>query len=625
MEENTDAGTLAVQLASLAPFDALDPADRDAVAAAGRIERHHAGQVLLDAFDAPADDVFVVLRGRVELWEDQGPVGRPADTVLGAGGVFGFSALLTGRAIGPRAVAARDVVVARLPRSAVEPVFASRRGARFLADQLSLSLRRQGGAPTYAVVDDLLHSEPLVVDESLPAADVARLMTEHSSAYAAIVRPGVGGDSSVALVTDQLLRERLVAEGRPSSTPVGLLAEPVAAHATLGDSATEALLQLLDDDVDLLVVRDRAGLLRGVLTTRDFTVSPSLTGVALHEQLRRSTTVAELTTRARRVPDTLDDLVARGLSTERVINVHTSLLDTIVRRAIGLVFADHPDLSRDAFTWIALGSVGRREAVLGSDVDSAVAFVDRTPTAELPRYREAFREVGAVLTGAGLSSDAHGATADQPAFSRTNKAWRSAAHSWMASPELDQGAVMAALLVDGRPIHGDPGLLAATAVMSELRSHPGTMRLLLREALAARARLGPRRGLISRRPETFDVKNGALQPIVRIARWAALTAASSALSTVDRLRDAAGTEILPQEQAETLIEVFEVLQGLRLRHQLHQHRAGESPTDALDLSMVSAIDRAVIAQAVREVVAVQRRMTNVSAYADPAEWTDPSR
>ena len=613
---------LAERLASLTPFDALHAADRNSLAVAGRIERHRAGDVLLDAFDAPAEDVFVVLEGRVELWEESGPVGRPADTVLGSGGLFGFSALLTGRAVGPRAVAARDVVVARLPRSAVEPVFASRRGARFLAGELSSSLRRQGGTPTYGVVDELLRTEPLVVAATLPAAEVARLMTERDLPYAVIATSGAEG-SDVTLLTDRLLRERLVAEGRSSSTPAGELAEPLTARAVLGDSAVEALMNLLEHKGDLLVVTDRAGVVHGVLTARDFAVSPSLAGVALHEQLRRSSTVAELTARAQRVPDILDDLLARGLSTERVISVHSSLLDTIVRRAIDLVFSDYPDLSGDAFTWIALGSVGRREAVLGSDVDSAVAFLDQTPAADLPSYRRAFGEIGDVLAGAGLSSDDHGATAEQPAFSRTNASWRSAAQDWMAGPERGKGAVMAALLVDGRPIHGDPGLPAATQVMAELRSHVGTMRLLLVEALAARASLGPRRGLLTRRSGTFDVKHGALQPIVRIARWAALTAGSSALGTVDRLRAGAGTAILPHGQAETLSEVFDVLQGLRLRHQLHQHREGQPPTDALDLSTVSAIDRAVIAQAVREVAAVQRRMANVSVYADPSEWTHP--
>ena len=65
-----------------------------------------------------------------------------------------------------------------------------------------------------------------------------------------------------------------------------------------------------------------------------------------------------------------------GLASAKVIAVHSTILDTIVRRAINLIFEQHPDLSLDAFTWLSLGSNGRREAVLSSDVDSAVAFVD---------------------------------------------------------------------------------------------------------------------------------------------------------------------------------------------------------------------------------------------------------
>ena len=48
--------------------------------------------------------------------------------------------------------------------------------------------------------------------------------------------------------------------------------------------------------------------------------------------------------------------------------------------------------------------------------------------------------------------------------------------------------MMTSLLVDGRPIHGDPGLPAVTEVFSDLRRHPGTMRLLLEESLSARAK-----------------------------------------------------------------------------------------------------------------------------------------
>jgi CBS domain-containing protein len=81
--------------------------------------------------------------------------------------------------------------------------------------------------------------------------------------------------------------------------------------------------------------------------------------------------------------------------------------------------------------------------------------------------------------------------------------------------------------------------------------------------------------------------------------------------------------MLPDEQARTLVEVFEVLQRLRLRYQLRQHQAGERPSDVLDLDQVSPIDRSVIGQAVREIAAVQRRMDNLSHYLAADEWVAP--
>ena len=142
--------------------------------------------------------------------------------------------------------------------------------------------------------------------------------------------------------------------------------------------------------------------------------------------------------------------------------------------------------------------------------------------------------------------------------------------------------MMTSLLVDGRPIHGDPGLPAVIRVFSDLREHPGTMRLLLQESLARRAKLRSAWGIFARRPDTFDIKAHALLPVVNIARWAALSVGSAVLPTTDRLRAAAGSAMLPDEAASTLIEVFDVLQRLRLRYQLAAvpGRASSRPTSS---------------------------------------------
>jgi CBS domain-containing protein len=102
-----------------------------------------------------------------------------------------------------------------------------------------------------------------------------------------------------------------------------------------------------------------------------------------------------------------------------------------------------------------------------------------------------------------------------------------------------------------------------------------------------------------------------------------LSVGSAALPTTERLQAAAGSEMLPQGQAETLVEVFEVLQRLRLRYQVLQYQRGEPATDRLRMDEVSPLDRSVIAQAVREVAAVQRRMDNVSLYVPAESWASP--
>ena len=608
------------------PFDALSDATRATMARAADIRRFGPGELILDAFTAAVVEVFVVMAGQVDLWNDTDGLGEAADERLGVGGVFGFSAMLTERSLGPRVVAVDAVTVAAIPAAVVEPAFASRQGARFLAHQgvnQGVSLRQRTGLPSYSLVADLVDGEPPVVAATDTLAAVAARMTERGTSFAAVDLGERDGEVRYGLVTDALLRRRVLVENVPGSAPARAIVDSAVPTVCLTDSAAEALLLLLDRNAEQLLVTDRQGRLRGVLTAQHFAVSPASVGVSVHEQIRRATTPDELHRRTRRVPAMLGDLLSGGLATSKVIAVYSAILDTVVRRALTMTFARHPELSLDAFTWLALGSNGRREAVLSSDVDSAVAFVDALPETQLADYRAAFAEVDEVLAAAGLISDSHGATARRPAFSRRNTAWRDSARGWLAAPEDNQGAMMTSLLVDGRPIHGDPGLPEATRVFGELRGHPGTMRLLLQASLATRARARSLRDVFARR-DSVDLKHDAMLPIVNIARWAALSVGSTALPTTERLRAAAGSVMLPGEQAENLAQIVDILQRLRLRYQLIQYQRGEPPSDVVTRERMSPIDRSVLTEASREIAAVQRRMDKVSAYLPVGEWVSPA-
>jgi CBS domain-containing protein len=590
---------------TVAPFDDLDDERLDRLVTNAVIEQYDGGDVIVDAFDTDIDELFIVWNGRVGIWSHPDRLGDLPDETAGPGGIFGYVAALTGSTAGLHAVAAGEVVVIRLPADLASPAFASRRGARFLAQEVGSTSRRLVGIPAYTLVDDLISRPPLLVPAEATLAEAARRMVEADLGYAAVRL----GTQAYGLLTDADLRHA-VAAGTATTTTVGDLMRADPALVPLGASATEALIRILDAGAEFVLVTDPGGDLRGVVAPIDFVVSSTTVGAAVHEQLRRASSVEELQLRYREVPALIAELLGRGLASRRVISVYSALVDTLVRRAVDLVLAGHPDLDPAAFTWLSLGSNGRREAVLGSDMDAAVAFADDLSADGAQAYRAVLAEVIGTLERAGLTHDSHGVSPANATFARTRREWESAARGWISAPMQDDAILMTCLLVDARPIHGDLGLPTVARVFNDLRLYPVAMRAL--HAISV-DRFDPTRG--RRRRQSLDLKAQALLPIANIARWAALSVGSTALSTTDRLHEAAGSRTLSSADAESLADIFEVVQRIRLRHQLREVAAGRQPTDSIELQQISTIEISVLNEAAREINAIRRRMANVARYA----------
>jgi CBS domain-containing protein len=262
----------------------------------------------------------------------------------------------------------------------------------------------------------------------------------------------------------------------------------------------------------------------------------------------------------------------------------------------------------DGFAWLTLGSVARREAVPSSDVDSALSWPDdmSSATAELRAIAVRTHDI---LDGCGLPSDRNGAVAYQPLFSRSQSEWFAAAQGWLDDPLRGQGLMMSSLLIDGRVVWGDASLhTVPAAYLSMRREHSDALRLQRLEALATRVRTRSLRDVLSRRGGTFDLKQHAITPIVNLARWGGLSADLGSATTPARLSAAAQVGAISDQDAETLCDVFVMLQRLRMAHQVAQIAAGHTPGDVITMSELSPLNRSLLNDGLREIVAVQRRV-----------------
>ncbi|WP_286954801.1 MULTISPECIES: putative nucleotidyltransferase substrate binding domain-containing protein [Corynebacterium] len=192
-------------------------------------------------------------------------------------------------------------------------------------------------------------------------------------------------------------------------------------------------------------------------------------------------------------------------------------------------------------TLVATGSLGRGEGMPGSDVD-----VLRIHPGDTPGLSS--------LYAAGILQDNHGVTAQNSFLPSTEKQWERKAPFWTDNPREEFGVVMTGLLADAASQR------LRSAAFENTPDSPMVAEML-RDSINRRP---PRiSGIFPRR--SFDLKSEALNPLIKIARWGALSsgADSHPLSTPHRLRSIQ-PRFLSEAQCEAMQRAFHTVFTLRL-------------------------------------------------------------
>lgn len=270
------------------------------------------------------------------------------------------------------------------------------------------------------------------------------------------------------------------------------------------------------------------------------------------------------------------------------------------------------------WTWFVSGSVARGEAVPGSDVETMVVLDDGVGEVEKADLLTRAAEVHALLERCGIDADANGVLASRARFCRRRRSWVEGIERWASDPERDRGVVMTGLMADACALSGARDLLQAAATAAAGRHYP-VRQAMLQDATAVRASVPSRLRVFVSAGDTVDVKRAVLDPVVKIARWAALSVGSRALSTGERLDDGASGGVLDGDDAATLQQCHQWLMRFRWQGHMADLRAGRTAGDVVALGELSPQDRAGLRSVAREVSGVMRKLSylsSISAFAD---------
>lgn len=586
------------------PFDTLDERELAEVAARAAVESHPAGAAILDSAGATSESAYVVESGSVEL-----RVGERLLDLVGPGEMFGFASVLDEAPLGFVARAAEDTVVLRFPADVIRPVLERPGAARFLARALTRGVQllaepRPAELPPVGGrrVGELVRAPALVCRPDATVQEAATRMVE-SGATCAVIELG----DRLGIVTDRDIRVHVVAAGASPETPVSEVMTAPARTVSADRSATEALMEMLDHGVRHLPVLEAGGRLAGVIDDVDLMASERRAPFRLRTLVARSADVEELTGVAAELPAATCSLHDAGVPAAAISRTISSIHDTIVRRLIELA---HAELGRPPvrYTWLAMGSFGRREPFPGSDVDCALAWEgDGAP-------RGLFDVAARVLDGlaaCGFRLDRQGAVATNPLFARSTADWERAARAWVREPDRDRGLMLLSVVVESDPVWG--ATTAADRLATAFARSPDrdqTLRRLAAGALAERPPTGFLRDFVlhssGERHGVLDIKRGGLLPIESLARWSGLAAGVTAASTPARIEASAAAGTLGADDAAILADAFELCCALRMEHQVARLRAGGEPDDLIAPRDLTPLTRTALKEAFRAVARVQR-------------------
>lgn len=592
-------------LHSVAPFNALPPADLEALARQLEAAYYRQGKTVLRS--EPPAGLAIIRKGAVRLLDDGGRFLEKRSE----GELFGHPAWFHGQRKAYRAEAEEDCLIWHLSQADFDALCEQNAPladwfGEHLATRISAAAEVRG---TATELRDLLTRPPVTADTERSIRDAARLMSREGVSSLLVMR----GERLAGIVTDKDLRERVLASGLNPDDPVNSAMTPdpqcLPADADL-DSAL--LLMMRRNCHHLPVLQDRRPV--GVLTAGDLLRAQSEHPLRLVSDIYRCRTEDELAGLSRRLPPLFARLVTLGRDVEQVGRLVTHLTDAFTIRLLQLAEAQlgEPPM---AYAWLAFGSQAREEQTAKTDQDNGLLLA-REPDAPESAYFSHLADC--VCKGL----DRIGYRFCPGEIMALNARWRVSLDEWTRHfdrwiDEPEPKAVMhSSIFFDLRCVHGSRALADELIGHATQRARDNGifLRFMAANVLTHRPPIGFFRQFVQEddgsHSEGLNLKHRGIVPITDLIRLRALEQGVTEPNSYRRLEQVAAAGGINPQDAGSLRDALTLINRIRLGCQAAQLAAGEAPTNFVPVESLSPLMRRNLKAAFMLVAEAQKTLAH---------------
>lgn len=436
-------------------------------------------------------------------------------------------------------------------------------------------------------------------DSRATIGEAARLLTTEHSCVLVRLPAGLG------IATDHDFRRSLADDSLSRESPLSTICSAPAVTVTEHTDAPAALLEMVERGIHHLIVITDTGRPVGVVRVVDLASAEVRDPLLVRRLVHRARDLDDLVAAAAILPSTAQELAEVGTPALQATGILSALRDLIAQRVVELTATSMPTTS---VSWLVLGSSARREALPGSDIDTALAW----PTALSSRATQLRADADLVLSGlerCGLSRCPDGANATEPLFSRSVTDWEEATRRWTHHPASNSALLLASIVADNRPVTNiDLGHALTQSMLAAARGR-NFLSSLLTFTLAVKPARGRIQDFAVERTGThrgeLDLKRGGLWPVVLLGRWMSLVVGDTRGSTVDRVRRGSQAGILTPGEAEDLVGAFEQIFQLRFDQQIATLKAGAVGEAHIKPGALDPLQRSYLLDSLRAIARIQ--------------------
>lgn len=379
----------------------------------------------------------------------------------------------------------------------------------------------------------------------------------------------------IGYVTDITLRDNVIAKLADARNPVISVMDNPVVSIKRDSYAYEAILMMFNTNSRYLLIEDNDQYY-GFISRNKLLSEQAQSPLVFIQSVKQARSVNELKKKWETVPQIITQLLGRGVHSQIVNQVITTVADTIALKVIEQVIAEMGKPPAK-FVFMVLGSEGRKEQTLKTDQDNAIIYEDKAN-----EHRELVRDyflkfadsVSTKLDFTGFKFCTGGFMAKNPQWTHSLSHWKRNYESWMEE-SLPEAVIKFSTFFDCRYIYGDKTIMDElhTFLDDELQKPLDKLFFhMTNNALQYEAPLTFFKNIRTfavGSQEAFDIKK-AMTPIVDLVRVYALKNRIFEVNTGERLKALKAANIFSELEYHELMQSYYFLMGMRLRKQASQ-------------------------------------------------------